>query len=127
MKDNDIIDEINNLDSDQRRKMLDEMNAKEDKREMMNNQSPHRMGMIYAIGIMTGFILAVIDYIAGMVISRNILICIIGYSAYVEFSNSKSAQEMRKPYVRKMILIALISYVVFINIIVACMMVISVQ
>ena len=32
MKDNDIIDEINNLDSDQRRKMLDEMNAKEDKR-----------------------------------------------------------------------------------------------
>lgn len=28
MKDNDIINEINNLDSDQRRKMLDEMNAK---------------------------------------------------------------------------------------------------
>lgn len=85
MKDNDIINEINNLDSDQRRKMLDEMNAKEDKREMMNNQSPYRMGIIYAIGIMTGFILAAIDYIVGMVISRNILICIIGYSTYVEF------------------------------------------
>ena len=101
--------------------MLDEMNAKEDKREMMNNQSPYRMDMIYAIGIMTGFILAAIDYIVGMVISRNILICIIGHSTYVEFSNSKSAQEMRKPYARKMILIALISYVVFINIIVALM------
>lgn len=62
MKDNDIIDEINNLDSDQRRKMLDEMNAKEDKREVMNNQSPHRMSMIYAIGIMTGFILAAIAH-----------------------------------------------------------------
>lgn len=121
MKDNDIMDEINNLDSGQRKKMLDEMNAKESKREVKDNQSPHRMGMIYTIGIMTGFILAAIDYIAGMVISRNILICIIGYSTYVEFSNSKSAQEMRKPYARKMILIALISYVVFINIIVALM------
>lgn len=121
MKDNDIMDEINNLDSDQRKKMLDEMNAKESKREVKDNQSPHRMGMIYAISIMTGFILAAVDYIAGMVISRNILICIIGYSTYVEFSNSKSAQEMRKPYARKMILVALISYVVFINIIVALM------
>ena len=121
MKDNDIMDEINNLDSGQRKKMLDEMNANESKREVKDNQSPHRMGMIYAIGIMTGFILAVIDYIAGMVISRNILICIIGYSTYVEFSNSKSAQEMRKPYARKMILVALISYVVFINIIIALM------
>lgn len=121
MKDNDIMDEINNLDSGQRKKMLDEMNAKESKREVKDNQSPHRMGMIYAIGIMTGFILAVIDYIAGMVISRNILICIIGYSTYVEFSNSKSAQEMRKPYARKIILVALISYVVFINIIIALM------
>lgn len=121
MKDNDIMDEINNLDSGQRKKMLDEMNAKESKQEVKDNQSHHRMGMIYAIGIMTGFILAAIDYIAGMVISRNILICIIGYSTYVEFSNSKSAQEMRKPYARKMILVALISYVVFINIIIALM------
>lgn len=64
--------------------------------------------------------MAAIDYIAGMVISRNILICIIGYNTYVELSNSKSAQEMRKPYARKMILVALIS-VVFINIIIALM------